>query len=66
MSIANFILRIIIVGFAFLSAGSLTEIIIDLEKKCARDTKTGIIDIGAWNRHLMRAPSKNGSYPVKH
>jgi len=60
MNPINFIFQLIAIGLGLLSAGTLVEIVVDLEKKAAHDTEVGIVSIGGWNRQLF------GEHPKTH
>ena len=60
MNPINFVFQLIAIGLGLLSAGTIAEIVVDLERKAAHDTEVGIVSIGDWNRELF------GEHPKPH
>ena len=60
MNPINFIFNLISVGLGLLCAGTLVEVLVDLEKRAAHDTEVGIVSVGEWNRQLF------GEHPRQH
>ncbi len=52
MNPISFVFNLISVGLGLLCAGTLVEVLVNLEKKAAHDTEIGIISIGEFNRQL--------------
>jgi hypothetical protein len=53
MNPVNFVINLISIGLGLLCAGTLVEVLVDLEKKAAHDTEIGIVSVGEWNRQLF-------------
>lgn len=52
MNPVSLVFNLISVGLGLLCAGTLVEVLVDLEKKAARDTEIGIVSVGEFNRQL--------------
>ena len=52
MNPISLIFNLISIGLGLLCAGTLVEVLVDLEKRAAHDTLVGVVSIGEWNRQL--------------
>lgn len=60
MNPVNLIFNLISIGLGLLCAGTLVEVLVDLEKRAAFDSEAGIVSVGEFNRQLF------GEHPRHH